>query len=59
MSTMSELFTDVEDMLKDNVHPETIATLLDISVDMVYDVLESIQQNELEETLSPFQTFNS
>lgn len=59
MSAMSELFIDIESMLLDNVHPDTIATLMNIPNSMVYDVLESIQQEELAEELSPFETVNS
>ena len=59
MSAMSELFIDIEDMLVDNVHPDTIAKLMNVPVSMVHDVLESIQQEELAEELSPFETVNS
>jgi len=42
MSVMSELFTEIADLLDQKVHPTKIAKMLKIPLSMVYDVLESL-----------------
>lgn len=56
MSKMSEVYIDILDMLEKGDRPIKIAVLLDIPVEMVYDVLESQEQTE---NYSPFETVNS
>ncbi len=56
MSVMSELHMDIVDMLEKGDRPIKIATLLDIPVSMVYDVLEDLQASD---EYSPFETVNS
>jgi len=58
MSKMAELAMEIEDMLMDGRHPTVIAQVLEVPLSMVYDVLESIGQEPVEE-LSPFETVNS
>jgi hypothetical protein len=58
MSKMAELAMEIEDMLIDGRHPVMIAQVLEVPLPMVYDVLESIGQEPVEE-LSPFETMNS
>ena len=56
MSAMSELHQEITDMLEAGDRPIKIATLLDIPVSVVYDVLEDIEATE---EYSPFETVNS
>jgi len=56
MSVMSELHMDIVDMLAAGDRPIKIATLLDIPVSIVYDVLEDMEATE---EYSPFETVNS
>jgi hypothetical protein len=56
MSVMSELHIDIVDMLEAGDRPIKIASLLNIPVSMVYDVLEELQATE---EYSPFETVNS
>ena len=56
MSKMSEIHQDIVDMLEQGDRPIKIATLLNIPLNMVYDVLE---QMEASEEYSPFETVNS
>ena len=58
MSVMSELAMEIEDMLIDGDHPTVIARVLGVPLSMVYDVLETIDQEPAEE-YSPFETVNS
>jgi len=58
MSKMAELAMEIEDMLMDGRHPTVIARVLEIPLSMVYDVLESMGEETVEE-LSPFETVNS
>ena len=58
MSKMAELAMEIEDMLIDGRHPVMIVQVLDVPLSMVYDVLESIGEEPVEE-LSPFETMNS
>ena len=55
MSKMSELFTEIQYLLDKDLHPVMIANRLGIPINMVYDVIESSQ----DEDLSPYQTINS
>ena len=57
MSRVSELYTEIEEMLERGNHPATISAVLDVPVFFVYDVVESIQSQS--EELSPFETINS
>lgn len=56
MSKMSEIHQDIVDMLEAGDRPIKIATLLNIPLNMVYDVLE---QMEASEEYSPYDTVNS
>lgn len=56
MSVMSELHMDIVTMLEAGDRPIKIATLLDIPVSMVYDVLEDLEASG---EYSPFETVNS
>ena len=56
MSKMSEIHQDIVDMLEAGDRPIKIATLLDIPLSMVYDVLEQLEASE---EYSPFDTVNS
>ncbi len=53
---MSEIHQEIIDMLERGDRPIKIATLLDIPVRMVYDVLE---QKGATEEYSPYETVNS
>ena len=56
MGKMSEIHMEIVDMLEAGERPIKIATLLDIPLSVVYDVLE--QFGAVEE-YSPFETVNS
>jgi hypothetical protein len=56
MSVMSELHQEILEMLEQGDRPIKIATLLDIPVSLVYEVLEDEDQSE---NYSPFETVNS
>ena len=56
MSKMAEIHRDILEMLEQGDRPIKIATLLNIPLNMVYDVLE---QQEQTENYSPFETVNS
>lgn len=56
MSVMSELHMEIVDMLEEGDRPIKIATLLNIPLSMVYDVLEQLEATE---EYSPFSTVNS
>jgi hypothetical protein len=47
MSAMAELDMEIRNMLEDGLRPLTIAGLLDIPLQMVYDVLD-VQEDEPE-----------
>ena len=53
MSKMSDLGLDISDMLEDGYLPVTIARLLEVPIDWVYEVADP------EEDSSPFATINS
>lgn len=56
MSKMSEIHQDIVDMLEQGDRPIKIATLLNIPLNMVYDVLDQLNETE---NYSPFETVNS
>ena len=56
MSKMSELHMEILEMLEKGDRPIKIATLLDVPVEIIYDVLEDEGQTE---NYSPFETVNS
>jgi hypothetical protein len=56
MGEMAKIHQEILDMLEQGDRPIKIATLLDIPVSMVYDVLEEQEQTA---NYSPFQTVNS
>ena len=56
MSVMSEIHMDIVEMLEAGDRPIKIATLLDIPLNMVYDVLADLAATE---EYSPFDTVNS
>ena len=58
MSKMAELAMEIEDMLTEGRHPTVIAGVLSVPLSVVYNVLESIGEEPVEE-LSPFETVNS
>ena len=53
---MSAIYQDIIDMLEAGDRPIKIATLLNIPLNMVYDVLDEL---EAREEYSPFETVNS
>jgi hypothetical protein len=53
---MSEIHQDIVDMLEAGDRPIKIATLLNIPLNMVYDVLAQLQATD---EYSPFETVNS
>ena len=53
MSAMSNLSLEISDMLEAGYLPVTVASMLEIPVNWVYETAEA------EEELSPFQTVNS
>jgi hypothetical protein len=60
MSKMSELSIDIQEMLEDGVHPTAIAKRLSVPLGLVYDTLESMEDEESNtEVFSPFETMNS
>jgi len=56
MSVMSQIHQDIVEMLEAGDRPIKIATLLQIPLNMVYDVLEELEQTE---NYSPYDTVNS
>jgi hypothetical protein len=56
MSKLSEIHQDIVDMLEQGDRPIKIATLLNIPLNMVYDVLGQLNETE---NYSPFETVNS
>ena len=56
MSKLSEIHMEIVDMLEAGDRPIKIATLLNIPLNMVYDVLE---QMDASEEYSPYDTVNS
>ena len=58
MSAMSNLSLEISDMLEEGYLPVTIARMLEVPVNWVYETAEAEAQDPVEE-LSPFQTVNS
>lgn len=58
MSHMSELALEIEMLLDEDVPPKMIAVRLGVPVTFVYDVVESIHDQQYDET-DPFNTINS
>ena len=58
MSQMSNLQIEIQEMLENNIHPDTIAKLLDIPISLVYDAMEATLELE-QDAFSPFHTINS
>jgi hypothetical protein len=56
MSVMSEIHQEIIDMLEAGDRPTKIAILLNIPLNMVYDVLDQLNETE---NYSPFETVNS
>jgi hypothetical protein len=48
----------IKRMLMNGDHPSMIALVYDVSVDVVYEIMELLYENSSEE-FSPFQTINS
>jgi hypothetical protein len=55
---MSELALEIEMLLDEDVPPKMIAVRLGVPVTFVYDVVESIHDQQYDET-DPFNTINS
>lgn len=53
---MSEIHQEIIEMLEQGDRPIKIATLLDIPLNTIYDVLEQLEATE---EYSPFETVNS
>ena len=58
MSAMSNLSLEISDMLEAGYLPVTIARMLEVPINWVYETAEADAQDSTEE-LSPFQTINS
>jgi|APCry1669188970_1035186.scaffolds.fasta_scaffold77807_3 hypothetical protein len=56
MSKMAELDMEIRDMLDEGFSPVSVSVRLNIPLTFVYDVLDSVQEDE---DLSPFNTVNS
>ena len=59
MSKMAELEMDILDMLDEGYRPASIASILNVPVTYVYDVVEIQQEKGNTEVFSPFETVNS
>jgi hypothetical protein len=59
MSKMAELDMEIRNMLDDGYRPVTIASVLNVPVTFVYDVVEIQQEKGNTEVFSPFETINS
>ena len=55
MSRMSDLSIEINDMLESGYLPVTVAKLLEVPINWVYEAADT----EDEDNLSPFQTVNS
>lgn len=58
MSNMSNLATEIDSMLEEGYLPVTIARLLDVPINWVYEVADPVEGKDTEEN-SPFATVNS
>lgn len=43
MSKMSDLFTEIQELLEEGRHPGAIARMLEVPTSMVYEVLDAMQ----------------
>lgn len=59
MSKISELSIDIQEMLEEGYRPVTIATVLNVPVTWVYDVVEMQQEESNTEVFNPYNTVNS
>jgi len=61
MSAMSNLAVEIDGMLVEGYLPVTIARLLDVPINWVYEVADpsEIHANQSNEDCSPFATVNS
>ena len=61
MSTMSNLAVEIDSMLVEGYLPVTIARLLDVPINWVYEVADPSENpvNQEEDECSPFATINS
>jgi hypothetical protein len=59
MSKISELSIDIQEMLEEGYRPVTIATMLNVPVTWVYDVVEMQQEEGNTEVFNPYNTVNS
>ena len=61
MSAMSNLAVEIDGMLVDGYLPVTIARLLDVPINWVYEVADPSENpvNQEDEECSPFATINS
>lgn len=48
MSKMAELSMEIEELLADGIAPNSIAVVLDIPIEMVYDTIEQLECLEIE-----------
>lgn len=48
MSKMAELSLDIEELLAEGIAPKSIAVVLDVPIEMVYDTIEQIECLEIE-----------
>ena len=48
MSKMAELSMEIEELLADGIAPKSIAVVLDIPIEMVYDTIEQLECLEIE-----------
>lgn len=48
MSKMAELALDIEELLNEGISPKMVATILGAPIDMVYDVIEQLEDQQLE-----------
>jgi hypothetical protein len=58
MSNMSNLALEIEDMLEEGYLPVTVARILEVPINWVYEVADPVEGKDIEET-SPFATINS
>ena len=61
MSAMSDLAVEIDGMLVEGYLPVTIARLLDVPINWVYEVADPSENpvNQEDEECSPFATINS
>lgn len=61
MSTMSNLAVEIDSMLVEGYLPVTIARLLDVPINWVYEVADPSENpvNQEDQDCSPFATINS